>query len=138
MLLLVYGSLRRFHHNHKAMGLAEEGVYLGTLRVRGLSLFNVNWFPACVKDTDNQMGVVCELYEIAEPSFVSRLDQYEACDAESPRQSLFVRRLIKLNDGRLAEIYLWNSGTSMLEPIESGDWKEYVEADNASRIRLRA
>jgi gamma-glutamylcyclotransferase (GGCT)/AIG2-like uncharacterized protein YtfP len=80
-LLLVYGTLRKFHHNHRAMGLEAHGNFLETLRVPNLSLFAIGraFFPGVVRDEEGT-GVVCELYEV-ENIIIPRLDGYEGYDA---------------------------------------------------------
>lgn len=124
MKLLVYGTLRSFHHNHKAMGLHKALRFERTVRMPNMTMYHLGHYPGAVFEQDGY-GVECELYEVVDPSIVQHLDRYEGYNQNNEAMSLFYRREVALLNGDVASIYLYN-GEPNGQIIESGDFKEVM------------
>ena len=120
--LLVYGTLRRFHHNHKALGLDESLEFISDVRLRGYSLYNLGWFPGVIPNLSG--SVACELYRVTNHDIFRYIDQYEGFDPRSLKDSMFVRKNVTLDDGTEAQIYVYNGSVDPTDEVLTGDWKD--------------
>lgn len=130
MNLLVYGTLRRFHHNHKAMGLAAAATYERDVRMPNMTLYNLGWFPGAVFEQDGY-GVLCEQYTVNDPSILRALDRYEGYNPDDERGSFFYRRLVTTPDNEQAYMYLYDKAGAEGVAITSGDWAEHQQGKAA-------
>lgn len=124
MKLLVYGSLRYYCVNDAAKALRQSAELIGEIRLPGFSLYSVGgWYPGIVADPDNVVGVVCDLYEITDPTIFGPLNAYEGYNPLSREGSLFVREVVTYSPGEEAFIYVYNKEPVGIK-IESGDWRD--------------
>lgn len=117
--ILVYGTLKSGQHNNALLGDAK---LTGTVRVPGYDLYHLGWYPGIRPNPDNQLGVECEMYELADPEQIHQTDYYEGYYPDEEEISLFVRKEVEVN-GKQAFIYQYNRdphGTAF--KIEEGVW----------------
>jgi len=122
--LAVYGTLKSNHGNHMLLGEDCKVVARG-IRVPNLSLYEIGWFPGAVRDEEGA-GVECEIVDI--PASVLRLiDGYEGFEPERDKHlSLFVREVVKLDNGEEVIMYLFNRNVKddpNYHLIPSGKWE---------------
>ena len=124
-LLFIYGTLRRSGSAHHLMQGAEF-LGLGTIKGR---LVHVNQYPGLIIDSESE--VKGELYS-ANDKLISELDRYEGC-LESP--PLYSAEIVKVwledSEASRARAYVFQQLRSHHEPIESGDWIEWVKHKNS-------
>jgi len=121
LLVGVYGTLRSGERAHSMM----EGMEcINTVRVVGMSMYNIGAFPAIIftnRGNYNPAGVVIEIYRGASHDHLKRLDMYEGFPSLYHRQ-VFNNSVYR--SGLLA-LYTWGEPSSIdeeYERIESGDW----------------
>ena len=115
--VFVYGTLLeglRFHH------VLGESKFLGKKTGRGLQMYNLGPFPACVFTGNREHKVEGELYEVDEET-LARLDRLESY----PHMYNCVG--LRWTD-QFAWTYVMNREKAENCPlIESGDWREHCE-----------
>lgn len=118
----VYGSLRKTMGNHRMM---EGATYLGTEVIKGWNMFSLGSFPYV---TRGKGQIVIELYDVP-ASVINPVDRMEFGAG-------YVLSSVDTTHG-IAEIYSMNRFTSSWpqEPVPSGDWVEYYNAQEAERNR---
>ena len=137
MRLFVYGTLMS---GKGRAGIMEPYADLvGPASLQG-DLYAVagGLFPALLRGEGQVSG---ELWEAISPGaateLLRRTDMVESYRADREENSLYLRRLVRLDDpaGVQAWTYIWNGGRHGLTPIRSGDWREYaaLEAAHARR-----
>jgi gamma-glutamylaminecyclotransferase len=113
--LFVYGTLLAGEPEHGRLAGAAR---LGAVRTApGWTLVDLGPYPALVRGGAGR--VEGELYEVDEPTLAA-LDEYEGCP------TLFVRDVVRLDDGREAIAYvgLGCVADGAGRPIASGRWRE--------------
>jgi gamma-glutamylcyclotransferase (GGCT)/AIG2-like uncharacterized protein YtfP len=113
----------------RPQGLAGLGEFANVIargiRIPNMSLYNVGWFPAVVKDKEGP-GVDVEIVEVP-VSILRVVDGYEGCYPDDKGLSLFVREAVDLPNGDTVLIYLYNRPldvTAGMELVPSGRWED--------------
>jgi len=119
--ILVYGTLRPGCGAYKGFGLDTKSNHVATVRIEG-SMYHLGGFPG-VKLDGRPEGFVCDLLELTDPDVLARLDTYEGYRPETPFNSLYLRKEIKVPDHGAAYIYEYNDQVGDRALVESGDWK---------------
>lgn len=118
----VYGSLRSGFALPDAPDVGDRLIDRGTCTIQGL-LYDLGDYPGVVA---GQGSVAGELFEIRDLTVFRDLDQYERYDALDPDSSLYIRRLVRLQEPTVdAWIYLYNRDIEGKPIIPSGDWAKY-------------
>ncbi len=129
--LFAYGSLQRDFDNEMSNLVQRSFAYKGKGYFEG-SLYDVGDFPAAIFAGRPGSKVHGELFRIppCEAPLVDLLDEYEGCP------ELYERVLMEVtqDDGEIIEamVYVYKHTTQNLNPIESGNYRQYYE-DTAKR-----
>ncbi|KAF0245968.1 MAG: hypothetical protein FD180_1111 [Planctomycetota bacterium] len=116
-LVFVYGTLLRGERNHALLGRASFGGEGRTLPA--FELAHMGAYPALV--AGGRVAVSGEVWDVDAATLAS-IDELE----EVP--TLYQRKRIPLEDGRVVETYLMPSeSTTGARRIESGDWKRRAD-----------
>jgi gamma-glutamylaminecyclotransferase len=109
--LFVYGSLRRGGSDHHRLEGAED---LGPARTApAYRLLSLGAYPGLV---DGDGEVAGELWRV-DAAKLAELDDYE------DHPSLYRRSLVRLDDGRAVEAYLYlGADAAEAEVVAGGDW----------------
>ncbi|WP_439634508.1 gamma-glutamylcyclotransferase family protein [Glycocaulis sp.] len=119
----VYGLLRKGASGFAQFGLERAFRPLGPCRIPGV-IHDLGGYPGLV---DGEGAVIGELFEVADPSVIARLDAFEDYYPQAPDRSRYLRRQITLlTPARKAWVYLWNLPVTGFARVESGDWLEWV------------
>lgn len=119
----VYGLLRKGASGFAQFGLERAFRPLGPCRIPGL-IYDLGGYPGLV---DGEGAVIGELFEVADPSVIARLDTFEDYYPQAPDRSRYLRRQITLlTPACKAWVYLWNLPVTGFARVESGDWLEWV------------
>ena len=71
-------------------------------------------------------SVVGELFEVRDLSVFRQLDRYERYEALDSKDSLYLRRVVRLQQPQVdAWVYLYNRTVENKPRIESGDWAQH-------------
>lgn len=120
--VLVYGTLRQGHYNHRVLG--SEATLLREEEVPGYKMLHLGGFPGVVKDLEGGSSIKCELYEIADANDFRSVDRLEGFNEDDPERSFYRRERIDLEDGP-AWLYEYNTeDTDRYPVIETGDWND--------------
>lgn len=112
-LVFVYGTLLRGERNHALLATASFAGDSSTLPA--FDLVDLGTYPALVEG--GREAVPGEVWEI-DAATLARLDELE----EVP--TLYERKRIPLEDGRVVESYVMPSGrTAGAKRIPGGDWR---------------
>ena len=129
-LLFVYGTLRRGGSNDIAR-IAPGAMFVSVARVRG-RVYDVNGrWPSLVLD-DNAGWVTGEIYRVPAHAWTA-LDALE--DPVTPKRSDGAYFKVEAEadcGGRLDGVTVYTANpavTRLTQPIESGDWIAYAEAN---------
>jgi gamma-glutamylcyclotransferase (GGCT)/AIG2-like uncharacterized protein YtfP len=129
-LLFVYGTLMRGQRLHKHLA-ARPGVrYVGTAKMRG-ELYRPlgRRYPGAVRTNRRGQHILGELYELQQPSrTLPALDRLEGCD-----EGLFAREKVIVSQKdkkRRAWTYLYTKPLRDAEPIQRGDFAQYIQSTN--------
>ncbi|MEZ4884738.1 MAG: gamma-glutamylcyclotransferase family protein [Chitinophagales bacterium] len=129
--IFAYGSLQRGFDNEMSNLVERSFSYTGKGYIEG-SLYDVGEFPAAISAGRPGSKVHGELFRIppCEVPLVELLDEYEGCP------ELYERVLMEVttDDGHTVEamVYVYKRTTQNLNPIESGNYRQYYE-DAAKR-----
>lgn len=94
-------------------------------------LFDLGEYPGLLPG-DGQ--VVGELYELADPTLIHELDEYEGYNALMPSQSEYIRRVTRLIDPAVdAWVYYFNGDTRGSARVISGDWAQHLRRRKIGR-----
>lgn len=106
---------------------------VGPASVRGdLYAVGMGGFPALVNGSGTVLG---QLWRAYAPEFLPelfhRLDAIEGYRPYDPASSMYLRedRALLTPEDASAWLYVWNYGYNGLQPIPSGDWREYRRAE---------
>jgi gamma-glutamylcyclotransferase (GGCT)/AIG2-like uncharacterized protein YtfP len=122
--LFVYGTLMRGFDHPMARLLSRSADFVGEARCRG-RLYLVKHYPGLVESDDSEDIVFGEVYRLrARDELLREFDMYEACGADFPEPTQYVRRMLEvsLNDGTADEAwtYIYNWPVAHLPRIASG------------------
>ena len=110
--LFVYGTLRSNERANKLLG--PDAVYLRDAKTKAeFSLYQIDWYPGLTEG--GATAVVGEIWEV-HPDEWPQLDAYEGVPDD------YNRRTITLEDGTLAQTYIYTGATASAKLIASGDW----------------
>src|SRR5262245_65772470 len=114
-LVFVYGTLLRGEQNH---GLLLGARCAGAARTRAaFAMFDLGGFPCIVRaDRGGGEPVTGEVYEV-DAATLARLDALE----DAPRW--YRREPVELDDGALAEAYLYAQDVGSAPRVPGGDWR---------------
>ncbi len=127
--LFVYGTLRKDSGNPWQAYLERHADYLGAGSFQG-KLYDLGSFPGVVASHSGADRVFGDVYRLHYPEeTLPRLDEYEGCLG---RDALYCRKVatVLLDNGEEVQawVYLLNHRLLGAEPIEKGDWLEYVKS----------
>lgn len=99
-------------------------------------LYELGDYPGLVPETKNNgMAVVAELYEVTDLSVFQALDKFEKYNPTDIKDSLFVRRCIRLaNSGLDAWVYFYNKDVDESKIVSSGDWHKFCQDRKAKKV----
>lgn len=121
----VYGTLREGGSNHRLLaGATSVGAY--TLP-GGYCMVDMGYFPGLI-ECDTASEAVVEVYEVSN-CMLRDMDWLEGHDPDGTIVgNFYTRKVIEIEEGLKAWIYLL-PGEYMTRPIiEEGDWLEYMES----------
>jgi gamma-glutamylcyclotransferase (GGCT)/AIG2-like uncharacterized protein YtfP len=126
--LFVYGTLMRGFDHPMARLLSRSADFIGEARCRG-RLYLVKHYPGLVLSDDSEDIVFGEVYRLrARDELLREFDMYEACGADFPEPTQYVRKMLEvsLNDGTADEAwtYIYNWPVAHLPRIASGRFLE--------------
>jgi len=125
--IAVYGSLMSIHGAQKLAGTTDKLKLIGQCKIPGL-LYDLDEFPGLVPGDGEVVG---ELYMVEHPDALRLLDDYEAFYPNDPQRSLFVRhRLCLIEPAMECWVYLYNQPLTGRPRVESGNWTDYLRAQN--------
>ncbi len=118
-LIAVYGLLRAGETGFAQFGLAHAFRDAGPCMLTG-ELWDLGRYPGLV---DGEGRVLGELFEVIDPSVMTRLDAFEDYWPGDPARSRYERRKVQLIEpDRQAWVYVWLLDLGAARRIESGDW----------------
>jgi gamma-glutamylcyclotransferase (GGCT)/AIG2-like uncharacterized protein YtfP len=118
----VYGSLRDGFSLPDAPDVGGSLHDRGYCTIQGL-IYDLGEYPGL---KPGEGCVIGELFEVRTLSVFRRLDEYERYDALRPNESLYLRRVVRLQQPEIdAWVYLYNGDVEGKPLIESGDWARY-------------
>jgi len=140
-LLFVYGTLLRDAGNDMSHLLASYAHFVDCAIYNG-KLYMVKGYPCIIPSNNHSDTVVGEVYQINEPDkLLPILDEYEECGQGFPAPTEYVREIqdIKLKNGKTCKawVYIYNRSVENLEQIISGNFCEYLNKNNITRIDSR-
>lgn len=122
--LFVYGTLRRDCKSGAHATYLAGAEFIDRARING-KLFRVSYYPALVLDESSDW-VTGEVYQLASPEQLARLDAYEECTypALSGQEYQRVQVQVKTAAGNYlsAWVYAYQHSCEKLELIASGDF----------------
>ena len=126
--LFVYGTLMRGFDHPMARLLSRSADFIGEARCRG-RLYLVKHYPGLVASDDPADIVFGEVYRLrARDELLREFDMYEACGADFPEPTQYVRKVLRvsLDDGAASEAwtYIYNWPVAHLPRIASGRFLE--------------
>ncbi len=124
-LLFVYGTLKRGGEFHSE--LTERAHFVGAAKIQG-KLFRIQGesYPGAIQ-TDSMEYIHGELYELAEPEMLAKIDDLEECD-----RGLFTRKLVDAWIGKKkvkAWAYFYAKPTQKTSQIVSGHFPVGLDAN---------
>lgn len=120
----VYGLLRKGASGFDGFGLERAFRAIGPCRIPGV-MYDLGGHPGLVA---GEGGVVGELFEVADPSVVAKLDAFEDYYPHAPERSRYLRRQIMLlTPARKAWVYVWNQPVEGYARVDTGDWLAWVD-----------
>jgi gamma-glutamylcyclotransferase (GGCT)/AIG2-like uncharacterized protein YtfP len=138
--LFVYGTLRRGFGLHRVLKqLDAQFAGGGSIQAR---LYNLKDFPGALPSSVGDHRVAGEIYKLKDPdSQLKILDQEEEFYPDSPRKSLFVRKVtkVRLRNGltREAWVYFLNKKPAGARPISRGNYTSVQEGRARAHARNR-
>ncbi|TBN06374.1 gamma-glutamylcyclotransferase [Hyunsoonleella flava] len=124
--LFVYGTLQDILDNEMSRFLSTNSEIFGKGFIHG-KLYKISWFPGAVLSktpSEKVYGSIFKLKTIENTFKV--LDNYEGCDANNPKTSLFFRETttVFLENGNIinAWVYLYNQNVDDKKRIFSRDF----------------
>jgi gamma-glutamylcyclotransferase (GGCT)/AIG2-like uncharacterized protein YtfP len=129
--IFVYGTLMKRHIGSVNIVGEGEMCFVGNGKIEG-ELYDLGGYPGAVEK--NGTYVYGEVIEVKDSDVIRRLDEYEEFDHKNPKNSLFIRRRLKVTMARgktvSAFVYLYNGSIKGLRKIASGRWKESVNLES--------
>lgn len=123
-LIFVYGTLRSACSTGAHNTYLAGAHFIDRARIRGL-LFRVSYYPALVLDKDAGW-VVGEVYQLASPAQLARLDAYEECTypalPEQEYQRLQAQVETDAGEHLSVWVYAYQRRSEDLALIASGDF----------------
>ncbi|MFN3835451.1 MAG: gamma-glutamylcyclotransferase [Glycocaulis sp.] len=119
----VYGLLRKGASGFAQFGLERAFRPLGPCRISGL-IYDLGGYPGL---TEGEGEVAGELFAVADPSIIAKLDAFEDYYPHAPARSRYLRRQITLlTPARKAWVYVWNRPVEGAPLVAHGDWLEWA------------
>ena len=123
--IVLYGTLRAGYPAHARLRLRAALTYVGKCILPG-SLYDLGRYPGFVPGAGSAYG---ELYRLADPGVLARLDAFEGYDARKPGGSAYLRVPLRVPRSRLAKtvrvpawIYVFNGHTAGRRVVLDGLW----------------
>jgi gamma-glutamylcyclotransferase (GGCT)/AIG2-like uncharacterized protein YtfP len=118
----VYGSLRAGFALPDAPDMGSALIDRGDCTIGG-QLYDLGDYPGLRL---GEGSVVGQLLEVRHLSVFRQLDEYERYDALRPADSLYLRRVVRLENPPVdAWVYVYNRDVEGKPLIKSGDWAQY-------------
>lgn len=127
--LATYGTLMRAFDYQAQLGIEDQLQFVDQCQWQG-QMYDLGSYPGAVPDDGTVYG---ELFRLESPEVWSLLDAYEGYNPDWEATSVYVRRQVSLQvPDRTAWVYWYNGDPSGHPRVASGDWRTYVEADDAA------
>jgi gamma-glutamylcyclotransferase (GGCT)/AIG2-like uncharacterized protein YtfP len=125
-LIALYGTLMSgLAPRPAAPDLTGHIRLIGACQLSGL-LYDGGPYPCLVAGGGRVHG---ELWRILTDDALQILDRWEDYDPQSPADSEYVRRRVRLAQPLLhAWVYHYNGATEGLQPITDGDWRAHIQS----------
>jgi gamma-glutamylcyclotransferase (GGCT)/AIG2-like uncharacterized protein YtfP len=124
-----YGTLVDEHGTQEELGLKEKLRHLRPCTING-EIRDLGEFPGLVAANGTVRG---ELYELTDLAAFKTLDKYEEFDPSHVKESLFVRRAVRLKDPDVdCWAYFYNRDASQAPKIADPQWREYKKRRDAT------
>lgn len=134
--LFVYGSLRSGFRNNAYQYLTKYFTLVGPAKVKG-KLLDKGTYPVAIP-TNEEKFIIGELYRINNIDeldwAIEQLDDYEGLNVEQGETPLYKRETVAaLHDSQQTDawIYWYNSNTTELREITSGDVMQYLHGNKS-------
>lgn len=122
--LFVYGTLRSGGTHEMARYLRANSASVGAAELPNAALYIVGQHPGVVRSPSIRGSVKGELFELKDEAVLARLDRYEDCDLDAPKDSEYLRRvrLVRVGKSRKARawVYEYNRSVDGLKPLAGG------------------
>jgi gamma-glutamylcyclotransferase (GGCT)/AIG2-like uncharacterized protein YtfP len=134
-VVAVYGTLRRGERNHALLATARflgTGMVAGALHDMPATNERAYGYPALIVGDGE---IVVELYRLADPQMLARLDVLEAFDPLDETGSEYVRVAVDVAGGPVSRawVYRYAADRTALGPrIPSGDWRQRDASGDAA------
>lgn len=128
--LFVYGSLMGGIQSPIATYLKSNSIFLGEGFVYG-KLYDIGKYPGLVDDNTLNSKVIGHIFQLSNPTaMLPNLDYYECVGDGFAQPNEYRREAITVHLGEKKEFcwgYLYNSETTHLKRIESGNYLAYFQ-----------
>ncbi len=128
--LFVYGSLMGGIQSPIATYLKSKSTFLGEGYVYG-KLYDIGKYPGLVDDKQSKNKVLGHIFQLSNPiEMLPNLDYYECVGEGFEAPNEYRRETITVhlkNEQELCWVYLYNSLTTDLKQIESGNYLAYFQ-----------
>lgn len=116
--IVVYGSLRKGHGNHRYL-LSDSKLVSEEVINIPFKMVSLGGFPGLIPSKENN-GITVEIYEVTD-------DTYKAVEQLEGYPNFYQKALVPTSLGEL-EIYVLLSPRYAVNPtfVENGDWNSYL------------
>ncbi|MGD2131784.1 MAG: gamma-glutamylcyclotransferase [Maricaulaceae bacterium] len=125
-LIALYGTLRLSEPGFVQLRLADALAPAGRCILKG-ALYDLGAYPGFVLEPAGP--VTADLFEVAEPAVMERLDAHEDFLPGQPKRSMYLRQRLRLTEPDVeAWTYVYNRSVADFPQIAAGDWCEHLAA----------